>query len=240
MSFADRFASRLSAPASRVLDGPIREIVQQVLREGGYATPAEVDQLRGEARDLARRVDALDARATELAAQTEGLKTRVQAAESRATALVGEVQAASARVAALEGTAAALAAAESRLAVVEAELARARENLAAALEARGTQTASAPAEVHAPASPSAPVAEAARAPVGTLACKVEGCTGNVRSKGFCSAHYQQWRRGTLKGYVNQDGTVSIDGKSYTLSESWAGGLATVAKGKVYVDGVLAG
>jgi hypothetical protein len=73
-----------------------------------------------------------------------------------------------------------------------------------------------------------------------LTCKVEGCTGNVRSKGFCSAHYQQWRRGTLKGYVNQDGTVSIDGKSYTLSESWAGGLATVAKGKVYVDGVLAG
>ena len=246
MSFADRFASRLSAPASRVLDGPIREIVQQVLREGGYATPAEVDQLHGEARDLGRRVDALEARANELATQSESLKGRVQSAESRATTLLGELQAATARLGAFEGAAAAHAATEARLAAVEHALADARKDLAEALAARAVVVAApvaqpvvvaAPAPVVADAAPAAGV-EGTAAPVTSAGCKVAGCAGNVRSKGFCSAHYQQWRRGTLKGFVNQDGTVQVDGVAFTLSESWAGGFATLVGGKVHVDGVV--
>ena len=31
-------------------------------------------------------------------------------------------------------------------------------------------------------------------------CKVDGCNKKIRAKGFCAAHYQQWRRGTLEGY----------------------------------------
>jgi hypothetical protein len=34
----------------------------------------------------------------------------------------------------------------------------------------------------------------------TGACQVRGCTGDVRSKGFCSKHYQAWRRGRLEGF----------------------------------------
>ena len=36
--------------------------------------------------------------------------------------------------------------------------------------------------------------------VNTKSCKVPGCTGPVRSKGFCGRHYQQWRRGRLEGF----------------------------------------
>ncbi len=247
MSFADRFASRLSAPASRVLDGPIREIVQQVLREGGYATPAEVEQLHGEARDLSRRVEALEARANELSTQSEGMKGRVQAAETRATSLLGELHAATARLATAEGASAAHEATESRLAAVETELAQVRSQLAEALAARpsvvATQVASPAPIVVAETAPvvaeRAPVAEAGVDTAPSVGCKVAGCGGNVRSKGFCSAHYQQWRRGTLKRSVNQHGTVQVDGQAFTLSESWAGGFATLVGGKVHVDGVAA-
>ncbi len=34
-------------------------------------------------------------------------------------------------------------------------------------------------------------------------CQVRGCKDVVRSKGFCSAHYQSWRRGRLKGFPVQ-------------------------------------
>ena len=238
MSFADRFASRLSAPASRVLDGPIRDIVQQVLREGGYATPAEVDQLHGEARELGRRVDALEARANELATQSEGIKGRLQAAETRATTLLGELHAATARLAGFEGTTGSDATTAARLAAVEQELARTRQELADALAARAFVGVAPVAAVEAVVE-RAPVAvaEAIAAPAASSGCKVAGCGGNVRSKGFCSAHYQQWRRGTLKGFVNQDGTVQVDGNAFTLSESWAGGYATLVDGTVHVDGV---
>ncbi len=245
MSFADRFASRLSAPASRVLDGPIRDIVQQVLREGGYATPAEVDQLHGEARELGRRVDALEARANELATQSEGIKGRLQAAETRATTLLGELHAATARLAAFEGTTGSDATTAARLAAVEQELARTRHELAEALAARASVGVAPVSAVEAVVVSSpvvverAPVAiaEAIAVPAASAACKVAGCGGSVRSKGFCSAHYQQWRRGTLKGFVNQDGTVQVDGDTVTLSESWAGGYATLVDGTVHVDGV---
>jgi hypothetical protein len=32
------------------------------------------------------------------------------------------------------------------------------------------------------------------------ACKVPDCDDAFRSKGFCGRHYQQWRRGRLKGF----------------------------------------
>ncbi len=31
-------------------------------------------------------------------------------------------------------------------------------------------------------------------------CRVPDCGRNVRAKGFCSKHYQRWRRGTLEGF----------------------------------------
>lgn len=31
-------------------------------------------------------------------------------------------------------------------------------------------------------------------------CKVPGCTGQHRARGFCGKHYQMWTRGTLPGF----------------------------------------
>ncbi len=42
---------------------------------------------------------------------------------------------------------------------------------------------------------------ASRAPA--KKCKVKGCNGKHRSKGFCNKHYQQWRRGTLTEEIEQ-------------------------------------
>ena len=144
-SFADRLASRLSVPAARVLDGTIRDIAQQVLREGGYATPGEVDRLREELRDLSGRLTHVERRAAELSTAVETLRADRDAHKARADA------------------------AEARLAALE----------------------SAP---HAPA----PGPTRAETPAADAGCKVPGCSGTVRSKGLCSAHYQQARRGTLR------------------------------------------
>ncbi len=73
----------------------------------------------------------------------------------------------------------------------------------------------------------------ARAPerevVPEATCQVPGCTGAYRSKGFCSPHYQRWRRGTLNGFVRPDGTVA-DG-----SRRWKVGVA-LAGAPVEIDG----
>ncbi|MEN9785076.1 MAG: hypothetical protein RLZZ299_340 [Pseudomonadota bacterium] len=143
-SFADRLASRLSVPAARVLDGTIRDIAQQVIREGGYATPGDVDRLREELRDLSGRLSHVERRATELSAAVEALRADRDAHKARADV------------------------AESRLAALE-----------------GASSGGAPAPAR------AETAADAR-------CKVPGCDGPVRSKGLCSAHYQQARRGTLR------------------------------------------
>lgn len=147
-SFADRLASRLTVPAARVLDGTIRDIAQQVIRDGGYATPGEVDRLREDLRDLSGRLAHVERRAAELAAVVETLRADRDAHKARA-------EAAEVRLSALESIPPARGGAEP-----------------------------------APASPTAPV------PAET--CKVPGCEGTVRSKGLCSAHYQQARRGTLR------------------------------------------
>lgn len=144
MSLTDLFASRLSRPAGRVLDAPIRDIVHEVLKEHGYASPAEVQALRDEVRDMRGRVDGM----------------------------------------------------EKRLADLQhlAEQARAEANLA-----RQARASEAPVPAAAPSTPApAPLSAAPRG-----GCQVPGCNETVRSKGFCSAHYQQWRRGTLAGFPHE-------------------------------------
>src|SRR5687767_11292658 len=58
---------RLSRPSGKTLEAPIRAIVHEVLREQGYASPAEVQSLREEARELKTRLDRLEGRLDELA-----------------------------------------------------------------------------------------------------------------------------------------------------------------------------
>lgn len=67
-------------------------------------------------------------------------------------------------------------------------------------------------------------------------CREDSCTKNVRAGGFCSSHYNKWRRGTLSGFVSYDSTVSVDEQIITVNESLKGLPYTVNDGKLFVDG----
>ncbi|MDO9280529.1 MAG: hypothetical protein Q7U06_01375, partial [Pseudomonadota bacterium] len=91
-----------------------------------------------------------------------------------------------------------------------------------------------PAAAKEPVAKEAPAALSAEPRAAT--CKVPDCEDAVRSKGFCSPHYQQWRRGTLKGFVNADGTALIDGRVVHLATDAIGAGVTMRDGRIYVDG----
>ncbi len=219
MALSDILAARLAGPAGRVLDGPIREIVQRMLQESGYASPAEVQSLRDEARDLRGRIDAVDRRAGELANLLQVARGEVDRARADAQrAADAAVAARAAQEAPARGSD------DPRVDALIAEVA----TLRAALAARPTEAAAPEAQVDRRLPP------VSAAPRGV--CKVPDCGAPVRSKGFCSAHYQQWRRGTLRGFVTLDGLVELDEESLTLPAVYAGGHATRVDGVLHVDG----
>lgn len=186
MPITDVFASRLAGPAGRVLDAPIRALVHEILREQGYASPAEIQALRDAARDLAARLGRAESRLGDL---TNGQ----------------------------EATLAELKAAREALAASRAEL--------AAVVAQGAAFANGSA---------ASLAPLTAAPKG--ACIVVDCGGLVRSKGFCSAHYQQWRRGTLDGFVGQDGHVRVGKRTVRVSDDFGGRPVTMEGDVLLIDG----
>ena len=124
MSFIDSLANRVGRPAGKALDPTIRDIVHAVLKEHGYASPAEVQALRDEVRDMRQRIDGMAARLAECVKLAEAARAEAAARPQ-------------------------------------------------------------------------PVVAAPAPTVGAANCVVPGCGGSVRSKGFCSPHYQKWRRGTL-------------------------------------------
>jgi hypothetical protein len=262
MGLSDLFTSRLSRPAGRVLDAPIRDVVHEILREHGYASPAEVQVLRDELRDLRARVEAVDKRLADLTRITEDARTaatatraeieaaRTDAASARAEATTARTEATAARS---DATAARKEARDAATAAAAAPSQAplpddvASEAHVAALEVRVSeleaelQVMRAPVEPTPAAAPVAAPAPAQEAPAPLTAephkdCKVPGCAEPVRSKGFCSAHYQQWRRGTLKGFVSLEGTALVEGKVVHLPADAVGGAVTSRDGRIFVDG----
>lgn len=241
MAIFDSFASRLARPAGRMLDAPIRDIVHELLKEHGYASPAEVQGLRDELAGLRGRVDGLDRKVGELAVIAE--EARAAAAAARTEAAQPATAAADPRVAELEDKIAGLETALEKA----AEQARmhthglpshshAPDPRVAELEAEVAALVARLAKLDRPAAAAAPApaAQLSAAPRG--ACKVPDCEEAVRSKGFCSAHYQQWRRGTLKTFVSADGTALVDGRVVHFPSSAVGGHVTSRDGRFYVDG----
>jgi hypothetical protein len=119
---------------------------------------------------------------------------------------------------------------------LQAELALLRARVieleAAAVPASTPAPASAPA-----AAPDAALAAAVSPGAASTTCKVDACGQPVRSKGFCSAHYQQWRRGTLRGFVGLDGHALLpDGEGVVVSESHAGAAIARVDGALVIDG----
>jgi hypothetical protein len=54
-------------------------------------------------------------------------------------------------------------------------------------------------------------------------CRVDGCGSPQRARGFCTRHYQAWRRGALYGFVLPDGRVEFeDGAAYRVDRLLAG------------------
>lgn len=90
MPVIDILSAALSGPAGRVVEGPVRTLVAEVLQDRGYASPAEVQALRddlGALRDqlgrLSAEVETLRAEATDLRAEVGRLHA-VAAAGPRA------------------------------------------------------------------------------------------------------------------------------------------------------------
>ena len=65
-------------------------------------------------------------------------------------------------------------------------------------------------------------------------CKVDACEDKARGKGFCSRHYAKWRRGTLKGFVSYDGTLTVNKTTISVDEELVGQPFTVADDTVHV------
>lgn len=68
------------------------------------------------------------------------------------------------------------------------------------------------------------------------ACRVDGCADKPRGKGFCARHYAKWRRGTLKGFVSYDGTVTINKQVITVEQQLIGSPYTITDDGIDVDG----
>lgn len=208
MPLLDALFTRFGRPAGRALDPTIRDIVHAVLKEHGYASPAEVQALRDEVRDMRGRVDGMQRRLDDVVRQAD--EVRGAAAQSVSDSAHGHADA--------------IAALREQISELQAQLSAPRAVATAA--AAPAATVATPAVV-APA----PLEAAPRGD-----CKVDGCDAAVRSKGFCSPHYQQWRRGSLKGFAGPEGHVmGVEGVEQVSAE-FAGGAVTVVSGKVHVDG----
>lgn len=197
MSLLDALFSRVGRPAGRALDPAIRDIVHAVLKEHGYASPAEVQALRDEVRDMRGRVDGMQRRLDEVVRQADEVRT-----------------------------------------IAANSVAESRAALAEATRATETKAVAAPPHVAAAAPQAAAPSPLVAEPRGD--CKVDGCDSAVRSKGFCSPHYQQWRRGTLKGFAGPEGlVVGVEGITQ-VDPSYAGCEIRVGEqGVIYADGEIA-
>ncbi len=100
---------------------------------------------------------------------------------------------------------------------VQAE--KAADDAEVAREAAEAASAATPAKA-APAKKAAPKKAAASSSAKT--CKLDDCDKGVRAKGFCAAHYQKFKRNTLEGFVNADGSTIADNVRYRVGADFAG------------------
>ena len=91
MAIVDLFAGLVSGPASRVVEAPVRELVDEILRQQDIARPHEVAQLKREIQSLGKELEGLEAKlavvqrfpAFELAGEAREVLGNVQPAVGR-------------------------------------------------------------------------------------------------------------------------------------------------------------
>jgi hypothetical protein len=198
VAILDLFSSVVSRPAGRILEGSVRSLVNDLIRDHDLASAAEVDTLRRSLRQLEGRADALQSKLDAAEGEVAELRAALAKADQRLADARGSLEAANASLTALEG---------------------ASHSHAPAAEPK-PEPEPTPEPTPVPAAPTAPEG-----------CRVPGCTNKHRSKGFCSPHYQRWRRGTLPGFVMPDGSVIVGDKTRKLGKKNAGLPYEVVDGK---------
>jgi crotonobetainyl-CoA:carnitine CoA-transferase CaiB-like acyl-CoA transferase len=106
---------------------------------------------------------------------------------------------------------------ESLKAAVDEASEAAAEARKAPAAAQAVKEASKPA-----AKPAAKAASKAPATASGKACRVDECGKPVRAKGFCGAHYQKFKRGTLGGWVGADGATTHEEVKYQVGTEYVG------------------
>lgn len=202
MALKDRLSTILAGPASQVVEAPVREFIQDALAQGTVASAQELQQLRRELGKSGERMRALEARIDTLA-------EAVSALQSRAEASAREAQAA-----------------RQELLAAQAELAKQAAPAAKAEPAAPTEQ-DAPSKAAAPKKAAVKKSKGGRKSLKDLGCKVPGCDDPHRSKGFCSRHYQAWRRGRLDGFVGPEGYLQIGERAFRVAAQLQGEAATV-------------
>jgi hypothetical protein len=75
----DILSAALSRPAGRVVEGPVRAIVTEILQDRGYASPAEVLALREELAELRQALEKLTSQVGDLRAEAQALRVQADA-----------------------------------------------------------------------------------------------------------------------------------------------------------------
>ncbi len=83
MPLRDVIAAAISRPAGRIVEGPVRTIVNEVLADHGYASPAEVAALREEAQGLQGQLSGFSARIAELEQATAALQSSLEGLQAQ-------------------------------------------------------------------------------------------------------------------------------------------------------------
>lgn len=226
MGVKDLFARVVSGSAGRVVETPVRDIVQEAFRQAEIPSPQELQAVRAEVSRLTAEVHALRNQLTALTDVVKVQQEQLERAEAERAKAPAPSEDATRAVALAQANAEAIAAvSEAQSAALDAGLSAQRavhDAAVAHLEAQLAELRARPAVEAAPAAPAAPaVAELAaaepsddddagrrgRKSLSHLHCKVPGCTEPHRSKGFCGKHYQAWRRGRIDGFVGPEGAV---------------------------------
>ena len=169
-STRDFVAATVADTLLPVLRRPVEDVIYETIDRRQIPTRTDFTEIRDLVNSLRGQLTGATGGVKRLAETADELDERLEQLEEKVAALAGGADV---------------------TAVVEAAIDARLSALTAALEARIDARLAA-----GPAAPT-PVRQTVAA---ARVCKVDGCNGKVRAKGFCAKHYQQWRRGTLAGF----------------------------------------